>query len=115
MSTSTTKLDFQKYHDWLAQGSSYSEIRKDLTSKGYTDEEVSRLIRVIDNEVHSKLHQKDSNTKAMGLMLLGAFLFLMGTGVTVYTYLMELSSYMLFYGAIFGGIGIFFSGWAKRG
>ena len=112
---STTKLDFQKYHDWITLGRSYSDIRKDLATKGFSEEEISRLIRVIDHEHHSKLHQKDSNGKALGLMALGTVLFLAGAGITTYTYLMGLSGYILYYGAIFSGIGLFFSGWAKRG
>lgn len=114
MHTSTTKLDLQTYHDWISQGRSYSEIRKDLATKGFSEEEISRLIRVIDNEQHAKLQQKDSRGKAHTLMALGAVLFLAGTGITVYTYLKGLSGYILYYGAIFSGIGIFFSGWAKR-
>lgn len=114
MQNTSPKLDFRMYNNWISQGRSYSDIREDLAAKGYTDAEISRLIRTIDNEQHSKLHRKENNSIAMILMAVGVLLFLMGAGVTVFTYMQGQSAYIIFYGAIFAGIGIFLAGWAKK-
>ena len=114
MQTQTAKLDFKKYREWVAQGISYSEIRKDLAGMGYTDAEISRLIRTIDNEVQLELQKKSRNNKALGLMGTGAILFLLGTVITLLTFLGDSGSYILCYGAIGSGGASFLAGWHMR-
>lgn len=112
--TSSPKIDFKQYHHWIAQGKSYSAIREDLSQKGYTDAEISRLIRTIDNEQHAQLHRTATLHNAYLLMAVGAVLFITGAGITVYTYFTGRSVYVIFYGAILSGIGLFLRGWHKK-
>lgn len=112
--TVSGQVDFKKYQEWIMQGRSFSDVRKDLVNKGYTDAEISRLIRTIDNDVQLQLHSKRRNGNARNLILMGAVVFIIGSGTTLYTYLLGYNSYVLWYGAIISGLGMFFSGLAKR-
>lgn len=112
--TASPRLDFKKYSTWIAEGRSFNEVRTDMAALGFTDAEISRLIRTIDNDIQAQLLRKERNRQALALISMGAVLFLMGAGVTLYSFFSEQSSYVLWYGAILTGLVLCFSGIAKR-
>lgn len=93
--------------DLIYQGKEYEDVRRELLKRSSDSKLIDDLLFELENDfVYYQLNaQKKSDY--MNRMILGAVLFLLGTGITLMTYFSNSSSYMLFFGAILGGAWIF--------
>ena len=48
------EVDFDRYEDWIDQGKSFAELRKDLIANGIPPEDVSDVLKSIDNHITTK-------------------------------------------------------------
>jgi hypothetical protein len=81
------------------------EIEKEIEkNRGkYSDESINLAKREIDDYIVNFQLASQEKSKALNQILLGLVLFLIGIGVTGYTYFGNTSQYILAYGAIFAG------------
>lgn len=71
-----TRQDIEYYASKKQNGIDFSEIRKELETKGYSNQEISNLIREVDKiilEGHSKTNStnKNGSIKLIGYLLMG--------------------------------------------
>lgn len=87
-------------------GMSFSAIRKELEAKGYADDEITAMIKEIDDRVIDFALTRTSGSKARELRIIGMLVMLEGGIVTIATYFgfIELTGYyILAWGPIVGG------------
>ena len=89
------------------------EIEKELEKNRdkYSDESINLAKREIDDYIVSFQLASQEKSKALNQILLGSVLFLIGIGVTGYTYFGNTSQYILAYGAILAGAWILKEGY----
>jgi len=104
-------LDY--YTDKRKNGFGFSSIRKELTNQGLEDEKIRDLINLLSQREISEELRKTENSKSLSLAFMGLFLFLLGSSITIYSYINGKSQFVLWYGAILVGIGMFASGIVK--
>ncbi|MEN7546965.1 hypothetical protein AAG747_03550 [Rapidithrix thailandica] len=108
------KIDINSIIEFTHQKKEYSEIRKLLVDNGYSDQEIKQIMKVVDEEQMRIASNKQSAKNSLNLILMGALLFSIGFGVTVYTFLSGGSSFILAYGAIISGVALMIKGRANR-
>jgi hypothetical protein len=99
------------------EGQSFSEMRKELESKGLSNEQITVVIRSIDNKLIKREVNEFKSGVATQLILMGFFLLVIGLLVTYGTYSGFINSgqyYYLYYGPIIGGVGLIGIGLAKK-
>lgn len=92
------------------------QIRKELSAKNIDDEEISIIVRIVDNEVQKRVITNSSGKKSNELVYVGLFLTVIGAGVTIGTYAGWFNtgnSFVIAYGPFLGGISIFLTGLNK--
>jgi len=102
-----------RYRDKKERGMSFSEIRKSLERQGVHSESIRVIIQSIDNEILKDEKIKSQNKNARELILIGLVLALSGLLITVLTFTRIIAMgnyYLLAYGPLIGGIGIFLKG-----
>jgi hypothetical protein len=78
------------YIDQKSKGKSYSEIRSELKSKGISKEEISEIIKEIDDTILKGQHIKSKKKYGQVLYILGVTLIVYGIArelFSVYNYL----------------------------
>ena len=89
------------------------EIEKELEkNRGkFSDESINLAKRDIDDYIVNFQLASQKKSKALNQILIGSFLFLIGIGVTGYTYFGNTRQYILAYGAILTGAWILKEGY----
>ena len=111
---------FEIEKEYLAKkldGMSLSEIRENLEKKGLSEEQVSVVIRSIDNKILRGVNNKAGNSFANEFIYIGLALILIGLFITIATYTGFISlgnRTVLMFGPILGGIGIMAMGFSKK-
>lgn len=106
-----------RYFQEKRKGKDFSEIRRELKSQRFTDEEVASIVRLIDAKlIHEAEHvfhvQERDWAKIMGICLIAV-----GVLVTLYTFVTADKTggkFVLFYGPVVSGIGLIFTKKRKR-
>lgn len=98
-----SKSEISVYVDKKINGVSYSEIRKELSEKGYSDDNVSAMIKEIDDivlkeEFNSSISKRFPIHKIAGLILitLGVVLILVFQGIGIIQGALVLSGLVMF-------------------
>jgi len=98
------------YSNERKKGIGFSTIRKELTNQGLNDEKIRDIIDLLGQREIREAERKNYNSKNINIVLMGLFLFLLGSAITVNSYINGKGQYILWYGAILAGIGMFASG-----
>ena len=111
------KIEFDKflehYSNERKKGIGFSAVRKELTEKGIQDEKIGEIIRLLGQREVSEEIRKTENSKNLNFAIMGLFVFFIGLSITIYSYVNGNGQYVLWYGAILVGIGMFASGLIK--
>ena len=96
-------------------GKDYETIIKEIDRKKnrYTEENISHAKRKVDDFIVEYQLANQEKSKALNQILIGLFLFLIGAGITGYTYFSKNSQYVIAYGAILIGAWILKEGYKK--
>ena len=92
-------------------------IRKELELKNIDKDEIAIIVRIVDNDIHARVLEKSSNSKASELIWIGAFLTIAGAGLTIGTFLGFIdtgNNFVIAYGPFFGGISTLVLGLSQR-
>lgn len=107
----------ERYFQEKREGKDFSEIRRELKSQRYNDDEIASIVRLIDAklipEADSVFHYEERNYAK----LIGIGLIAVGVLVTLYTFAIADKTggkYVLFYGPVLSGIGLIFTKKRKR-
>lgn len=95
------------------KGLGFSSIRKELTNQGLSDKKIRDIIDLLGQREIREAQRKRNNSKNINIALMGLFLFVLGSAITVNSYMNGKEQYVLWYGAILVGIGMFASGLLK--
>ena len=98
------------------EGFEIDQIRKELEPQGVSEEDISAIVRLVDNEIQKRAINTSVGNKSKELMGIGAVLTAVGLGITIATYTGVIqmgNSFMLMYGPIIGGISLFLTGWLQ--
>lgn len=98
----TKTINWQKYYDWVAQGRTFGDIRKDLQQQGFEDEKIEQIIRLVDDHVTRKDLRKSERSVKRQVQLAGFTLLALGVFATAYTFFSGGSYIILAYGPIGG-------------
>lgn len=94
-------------------GVSYSEIRSRLSGEGYSDQEITSIIRKVDEHVLREEVERGSRTRARTLYRAGLYIAVAGLALIVVSnagwFLPNVRRWMV-YAPFFIGIGIMFYG-----
>lgn len=80
------KSIIRDYAEKKKKGIDYSIIRKELLAKGYSKEEISELIKKIDQIVLEEVNIKSTKMGTREVMIIGYILLLVGGFLTVASY-----------------------------
>lgn len=80
-------LNVQQYVEKKQNGTDYSVIRNELETKGYSNDEISNLIREVDKIILEGHSKTDSENKGGSIKLIGYLLMGIGGFLIVGTYL----------------------------
>ena len=93
------------------------QVRQELEKHNIDEDEIKVIVRIVDN-AHQRLSlTKAGNSKANELIWIGLVITIVSAGVTIGTYLGIINmgnSFLIAYGPFFGGLGILFTGLAKK-
>ena len=110
--------DVEQYSELRIGGMDMSEIRRQLFEKGYSEDEVTTIVRMIDRAQDKAFQQEASNSRSGFLIVSGGFLLAIGLGLTISTWVRAVQAgggtYVLMYGAILTGFGSMLAGLAMR-
>ena len=95
------------------EGKDFYEIEREIENKKdkYSEESIKLAKKSIDEYIVNFQLASQEKSKALNQILLGSVLFLIGVGVTGYTYFGNTSQYILAYGAILAGAWILKEGY----
>lgn len=68
----------EKYLEWLEEGKTFADIRKDLVSFGKTNEEITEWINLIDRLSFRKVVEKERKQSYLWMFVIGLILFFSG-------------------------------------
>ena len=94
-----------------------SQVRRDLEKENYDENEIKVIVKLVDNEIQRKLFESANNSKLTDLIKLGVVLTLIGSAITIGTFLGLVSmgdSFLIAYGPIVAGVSLIVSGWAGK-
>jgi hypothetical protein len=77
------KIDFARYIEWIHQGRSFSEVRKDLRIQGLSEDEATTIIRHLDDTI---LEAQRSGHKSYSKMVAVIMIFI-GVAATMISFL----------------------------
>ncbi len=110
---SKNKIDVDYYLNLADEGIPYNKIREKLVAKGYEADKISTIMRLVDNQIQAKLAVKQNNNQSWTVAGIGAIMLVLGLGITIYTYALGASQFVITYGLILGGLGTLISGLSK--
>ena len=99
-------LNLERYHDWLDKGRNFSDIRYDLEQKGYAEEDIKQLIKLLDNEQIERHYRKRGYNEAKAIKIAGYVLAGISVLLTAYFYFAHntIAIYTLLPGAAGGAL-----------
>jgi hypothetical protein len=77
------KIDLARYIEWIQNGRSFSEVRKDLLIQGFTDDEATTIIKHLDDSV---LEAQRSGHKS-NLKIVAVIMIFIGVTATLISFL----------------------------
>jgi len=93
------------------------QVRKDLESNNFNEEEIKVIVRLVDNELQRRALVDTNNKKASELIYLGAVITIVGLVITIGTYtglIVMGNSFVILYGPILGGLSVLLTGLSKK-
>lgn len=82
-------INFERYHHWLDEGRSFTDIRADLERKGLSEAEIGLAIGVLDREQQTRNHKKRGHNTGKEAYYAGIALI----GITILLNLFTLIQY----------------------
>jgi hypothetical protein len=101
------KIDLEQLVKQMAfEGKGFDEIQAELSAlkSRFSDDEIRSATRKIDTYIVEYQLASLEKSKGRNFMILGAFLFILGISLTIYTFLIGNSQFVLVWGAIIFGI-----------
>ena len=94
-------------------GDSYDTIRQALRAREsqFSEAAVDDALNRIDDYVIQYQLAVQAQSKAFNQMIMGAAVFLLGAGISGYSYFLGARQFLLAYGAIIGGAWVLLQGW----
>jgi hypothetical protein len=99
------------------EGFEIDEIRRDLQTKNFDEEEIKVIVRLVDNEMQRRMFHKTEGKKSNHLISIGWIVTAIGACITVGTYTGLINTghyFILAYGPFLSGLSILVTGLAKR-
>lgn len=85
------------------EGADYLDIKKKMSLKAGSTENLNFIMLKADGFIAEYQLAHQERSKVINYILIGAFLLILGLGLTVYSYFISRSEFMLLYGAIIVG------------
>ena len=95
---------------------SIDQIRKELEANNVADEEIRTIVRIVDNSIQRSALTGSANKSFKDLTYMGAFLMVVGAGITIGTFTGIINmgnSFLIVYGPFFGGLSMLITGILK--
>lgn len=102
------EVDFDRYEDWIDQGKSFAELRKDLIANGIPPEDVSDVLKSIDNHITTKKIIKLKQSRGKQWIFAGVLLSSVSIPVFVFGFFPLAIMGLV---GLASGIGMVFFGW----
>ena len=102
--------ELDKYLDFAKKGLPYDEIRKKLVSKRFDNDQIQFIMYYVDKEMTKALIIKMNRSKGKSLMIAGLLFFAVAFLASLYTFFFTKSFYLIEYGGMIAGAGVFFTG-----
>lgn len=99
------EVNLDKYYSWIKEGKSFSEIRKDLLIRGFSDEQTTNIIATLNDWLLQTEINKSKISSGKQWKLVGWILIMITLSLTLYSF--WISSFT----SIIIGIGGAFLGW----
>jgi hypothetical protein len=90
---SSDSIDLTKYITWIQEGKSFSDVREDLKSLGYSDDRIKDLIVEIDNALIEQAMNIDQGFSAQKSDMIGKVLT--GVGGVILVVFIFIHSYTI--------------------
>lgn len=107
--------ELELYTQLRAEGMGFSTIRKELTRKGMSEDDIKEIIMTIDDTEQAIMLIKHNNSMASSLLWSGYLLVLFTLVTSIGVYLYSSGTYILLTGGAFSlGVGFIIAGKNKR-
>jgi hypothetical protein len=118
VATSPFTRDLDHFTQERLRGRDMSSIWKDLVAKGYKEPELREIIRLIDRAEMRAMKRQQMRERSQQMLIGGTLLVLLGLLITGLTFWRAMDAgggwFLLMYGPILGGGGMFLHGWLLR-
>lgn len=103
----TKDIDFEYYINLFKSGKSFDFIKKDLRMKGLEEEDVFKVIQVIDRLLLNETRKKVENSELIYYFIGGTFIALFGLAVCISTNSFSVGRIVSYLMMLFGVFAIF--------
>lgn len=95
------EVNLNKYIQWVKEGRSFAEIRKDLLIRGFSDNDVTTILSYLNDHLLQEEISKEKNRNARNWKWAGWFLIAISLFLSVYSF--RSASVILIAGGLLGG------------